>query len=63
MREIRFVDTTLRDGHASLWAEGMRTGMMVAVAEDLDRAGLRAAEVIATSHFKKCVKELREDPW
>jgi len=26
MSEIRFVDTTLRDGHQSLWAEQMRTG-------------------------------------
>lgn len=63
MREIRFIDTTLRDGHASLWAESMRTGMMLAVAKDMDKAGFGAAEVIATSHFKKCVKELREDPW
>jgi oxaloacetate decarboxylase alpha subunit len=60
---VRFVDTTLRDGHACLWAEGMRTGMMLAVAEELDRAGFAAVEVIATSHFKKCVRELREDPW
>lgn len=63
MEEIRFVDTTLRDGHASLWAERMRTGMMLAVAPEMDRAGFVAMEVIATSHFKKCVRELREDPW
>ncbi len=63
MREIRLVDTTLRDGHASLWAEAMRTHMMLAVAKDMDKAGFVASEVIATSHFKKCVRELREDPW
>lgn len=63
MAEITFVDTTLRDGHASLWAEGMRTGMMLAAAPHMDRIGLQAAEVIGTSHFKKCVRELREDPW
>lgn len=63
MAEIDFVDTTFRDGHASLWAEGMRTGMMLAVAPQVDQIGLKAAEVIATSHFKKCVRELREDPW
>lgn len=61
--EIRFVDTTLRDGHASLWAEAMRTGMMLAVATEIARSGVVAAEIIATSHFKKCVRELREDPW
>lgn len=63
MRQIRFTDTTFRDGHASLWAQGMRTGMMLALARNMDRAGLRAIEVIANSNFKKCVRELREDPW
>jgi oxaloacetate decarboxylase alpha subunit len=63
MNEIQFVDTTLRDGQASLWAENMRTGMMLAVAERLDNAGYHAIEVIASSHIKKCVRELREDPF
>ncbi|NNN18450.1 MAG: hypothetical protein HKL84_01210 [Acidimicrobiaceae bacterium] len=63
MGEIRFTDTTFRDGHASLWAEGMRTGMMLAVAKDLDEAGFTAVEVIGASHFKKCIRELHEDPW
>ncbi len=63
MKEIRFTDTTFRDGHASLWAQGMRTGMMLAHARDMDRAGFVAMEVIANSNFKKCVRELREDPW
>lgn len=63
MEEVRFTDTTFRDGHASLWAQGMRTGMMLAHARDMDRAGFVAMEVIANSNFKKCVRELREDPW
>lgn len=63
MREIKFVDTTLRDGQASLWAENMRTGMMLLVAERLDNAGFQGIEVIASSHLKKCVRELREDPF
>ena len=29
MDTIRFVDTTIRDGHQSLWAENMTTGMML----------------------------------
>jgi pyruvate/oxaloacetate carboxyltransferase len=29
MKEIRFVDTTLRDGQLSLWASNMTTGMML----------------------------------
>jgi oxaloacetate decarboxylase alpha subunit len=63
MSEIKFVDTTLRDGQASLWAENMRTGMMLAVADRIDRAGYQAVELIASSHIKKCVRELREDPF
>jgi oxaloacetate decarboxylase alpha subunit len=63
MNEVKFVDTTLRDGQASLWAENMRTGMMLAVAERMDQAGFQAIELIASSHLKKCVRELREDPF
>ena len=63
MAEVKFVDTTLRDGQASLWAENMRTGMMLAVADRIDNAGFQAIEVIASSHIKKCVRELREDPF
>jgi oxaloacetate decarboxylase alpha subunit len=63
MDRIDFVDTTFRDGHASLWAEGMTTGMMLPVAAQMDAAGFKSMEIIATSHFKKCVRELREDPW
>jgi oxaloacetate decarboxylase alpha subunit len=63
MSDVRFVDTTLRDGQASLWAENMRTGMMLAVAERIDNAGFQAIELIASSHIKKCVRELKEDPF
>jgi oxaloacetate decarboxylase alpha subunit len=63
MSEIYFVDTTLRDGHQSLWAEGMTTGMMLPVAERMDHAGFDAMELISASHLKKCVRDLKEDPW
>jgi oxaloacetate decarboxylase (Na+ extruding) subunit alpha len=63
MDGIRFVDTTIRDGHQSLWAENMTTGMMLPVAEAMDRAGFDAIELISSSHLKKCVRELKEDPW
>jgi oxaloacetate decarboxylase alpha subunit len=63
MDEIYFVDTTFRDGHASLWAEGMTTGMMLPVASEMDQIGFKSMDFIATSHFLKCVRELREDPW
>ncbi|HTM10242.1 MAG TPA: hypothetical protein VL754_17790 [Verrucomicrobiae bacterium] len=63
MEEIHFVDTTIRDGHQSLWAENMTTGMMLPVAERLDNAGFEAIELLSSSHIKKCVRELKEDPW
>jgi oxaloacetate decarboxylase alpha subunit len=60
--EIRFADTTIRDGPLSLWANNMRTGMMLAVAQDLDQAGFESIET-HYSHPKKIVRELNEDPW
>jgi oxaloacetate decarboxylase alpha subunit len=63
MTEVRFVDTTLRDGQQSLWAYNMRTGMMVPVGEQMDEAGFEAIELGGPVEMPKCVKELREDPW
>lgn len=63
MGEVNFVDTTLRDGQQSLWAYGMRTGMMLPIAERLDQAGFEAIELGTPVELSKCVRELREDPW
>lgn len=62
--DVQFIDTTFRDGHQSLWAFGMRTGMMDAVAPDMDRAGFKAIEVPILGIFiKKCIRDLKEDYW
>jgi oxaloacetate decarboxylase alpha subunit len=63
MKPVHFVDTTLRDGHMSLWAGAMRTDMMLPVAAQIDQVGFKAMEIISTSFFKKMVRELRDDPW
>jgi oxaloacetate decarboxylase alpha subunit len=63
MTQLSFVDTTLRDGHSSLWAMGMRTGMMVPIAEQIDEVGFKAIELFGSGQFKKLTRELREDPW
>jgi oxaloacetate decarboxylase alpha subunit len=63
MDEIRFVDTTLRDGQLSLWASNMTTGMMLPVAERFDQAGFEAVEVMSSAFYKKCVRDLKDDPW
>src|SRR6185295_11759418 len=60
---IRFVDTTLRDGHLSLWASNMRTDMMLPIAGRLDNAGFEAIEVMSSAFYKKCVRDLKDDPW
>jgi oxaloacetate decarboxylase (Na+ extruding) subunit alpha len=61
---VRFVDTTIRDGQASLWAMNMRTRHMLPAMPHLDAAGFEAMEFIATgSRLKKFVRHLRENPW
>ncbi len=62
--DVHFVDTTLRDGSQSLWACGMRMGMIEAVAEDMDRAGFDVIEAPILGLFaKKFVRDLKEDFW
>lgn len=63
MSDIRFVDTTVRDGSQSLWAIGMRTDMILPIVQRLDDAGFDAVEIMATSFEKKMIRDLREDPW
>ena len=62
--EIGFLDTTFRDGSQSLWAMGIRHGMMEPIAEDMDRSGFDFIEVPANPiFFKKMIRDLKEDPW
>lgn len=64
MSEIHFVDSTLRDGHQSLWATRMTTSMMLSIAPTMDRAGFKCIEVGATgNHFVAYMRYLRENPW
>lgn len=61
--EINFVDTTFRDGNASLWAGGLPTSQILPYIEDLDAIGYQSYELIATAFFKKMIREMKEDPW
>ena len=63
MSEVHFIDTTLRDGQQSLWALGMRTGAMLAVAEAMDRAGFESLEFFCSTMIKKYVREQKQNPW
>ena len=63
MRKISFIDTTLRDAHQCLWSTRMTTAMMLPIAQNLDRAGFEAIDLVGGAVFDVCVRFLREDPW
>lgn len=63
MSNLRFVDTTIRDGSQSLWAMGMRTADILPIAKNLDDAGFDAIEILATSFEKKLARDMGEDAW
>lgn len=63
MSEVRFIDTTLRDGNQSLWALNMRIGAMLPAAEHMDQAGFESMEFFLGVMFKKYVREHKENPW
>ncbi|HEX9786719.1 MAG TPA: carboxyltransferase [Candidatus Binatia bacterium] len=63
MNEIHIVDTTLRDGQLSLWALGMKTGAMLAIADQMDRCGFQSLELFGFAGFIKYVREHKENPF
>lgn len=64
MTKVKFIDTTLRDGQQSLWALGMRTGMMLPALPHMDEAGFDEMEFFVPSvQLKKMIRDLKEDPW
>lgn len=62
-RKIRVTDTTLRDGHQSLWATRMPTDAMLPIAEKLDEIGYHSLEVWGGATFDVCMRFLDDDPW
>lgn len=62
-REITITDTTLRDGHQSLWAARMPTAMMLPVARHQELAGSGLVDVLGHTHHVTAVRFLRENPW
>lgn len=63
MKRIRVTDTTMRDGQQCLWATRMTTAMMLPIAEQLDRAGYDAIDLMGSIQFDVCVRYLKENPW
>ena len=62
-RKVNLIETTLRDGHQSLWAMRMTTAMMLPTLALMDRAGFDAIECKSTGATDACVRYLKENPW
>ena len=60
---VKIVETSLRDGHQSLFATRMTTEEVLMSLEELDRAGYYALEVWGGATFDACLRFLDEDPW
>jgi len=62
-RRVRITDTTLRDGHQSLWATRMRTQDMLPILETMDEVGYQSLECWGGATFDAALRFLDEDPW
>lgn len=63
MGKIKITDTSLRDGHQSLWATRMTTDDMLPVLSALDDIGYHSLEMWGGATFDVCIRYLNEDPW
>ena len=61
---IGLVDTTVRDGHQSLWsADALTTAMLAEIAPVTDRVGFHAIDFTSSTHMLMAVRAHAEDPW
>ncbi|AMB99744.1 oxaloacetate decarboxylase [Aerococcus urinaehominis] len=62
-KQIKIVETVLRDGHQSLAATRMSTEQMIPILEQMDQAGYYALECWGGATFDAALRFLNEDPW
>lgn len=60
---VKIVETSLRDGHQSLFATRMTTDEILLALSELDKAGYHAIEIWGGATFDACLRFLDEDPW
>ena len=60
---VKIVETSVRDGHQSLFATRMTTEEVVNLCRYFDDAGYHAIEVWGGATFDACLRFLNEDPW
>jgi oxaloacetate decarboxylase (Na+ extruding) subunit alpha len=63
MTTIRFIDTSLRDAHQSLWNGRMTTAMMLPIAPVMDEVGFEALDFMALISMDWCIRNQQENPW
>lgn len=62
-KRVKIMDTTLRDGHQSLFATRLKMEDMLPIIEKIDEVGYHVAEVWGGATFDSCIRFLNEDPW
>ncbi len=60
---VRIVETSVRDGHQSLFATRMNTEEVVSLCRIFDDAGYHAIEMWGGATFDAAMRFLGEDPW
>ena len=60
---VKIVETSVRDGHQSLFATRMSTEEVVSLCRIYDNVGYHAIEVWGGATFDACMRFLNEDPW
>ena len=60
---VKVVETSLRDGHQSLFATRMTTEEVLLALKELDQVGYHAIEIWGGATFDACLRFLDEDPW
>lgn len=63
MKNIRFMETVLRDGQQSQIATRMPISDMLPILETMDQAGYHSLEVWGGATFDAAIRFLNEDPW
>jgi len=63
LKPIKITDTTLRDGHQSLWATRMKIDEMLPILKQLDKVGYWSLEMWGGATFDVAMRFLNEDPW
>jgi oxaloacetate decarboxylase alpha subunit len=63
MKEVKFVDVSVRDAPQSLWATRITNQMIMPFAARMDEMGFDWIDLEGGAVFDVCVRYLKEDPW